>query len=626
MGELPDHAAPLRYRGDIDGLRAIAVIAVVIYHAFPRLLPGGFVGVDVFFVISGYLITQLIVSDLDGPGFSFADFYARRIRRIFPALILVLFATVAVGAYIFLPSELSSLAKNAIASAFFSANLMLLSESGYFDVESHLKPLLHLWSLGIEEQFYLAWPLALWLTPRRWRTALIGVIISGSFGFNVTMVDAHPEAAFYLPFTRVWELMAGAALAGVSIQSAKLREALSALGAAGGITFFLYNSHMTFPGWAALIPVVGTSATILSDGSFLNRTVLSHPVAVFIGRISYPLYLWHWPLLVFWRAYVFRPLGPLEPAILVIIAAALAWLTYQFIERPVRSGKIAGVRTVLAGMCAAAIFAAVALESPPRLPDEIERFARLSIESPEWRLHECMLVDGDRDFASGCVDPERPLIALWGDSSAAALMPGLRELQSHFRFGIAQFTKSGCPPLIIEARSASQSCLDRNREVLQRLAAARPRTVLFHSLWWSTSADELKPTIDALRLIGVGRIILLGKVPIWQGGLPNAEATYYRRTRELRPERTGLFVEQSEEPLRAAADSLGIEYISLRDLLCDVDGCLTRIGTDLIVSDWLHFTPAGSKYVMKKIGPEFLGSENAKSRGGPDSSIPPKRF
>jgi peptidoglycan/LPS O-acetylase OafA/YrhL len=564
------------------------------------------------------LITQLIVSDLDGPGFSFADFYARRVRRIFPALILVLFATVAVGAYIFLPSELSSLAKNAIASAFFSANLMLLSESGYFDVDSHLKPLLHLWSLGIEEQFYLAWPLALWLTPRRWRTALIGVIIFGSFGLNVTLVDAHPEAAFYLPFTRVWELIAGAALAGVSINSAKLREALSVLGSAGGITFFLYNSHMTFPGWAALVPVVGTSATILSDGSFLNRVVLSHPIAVFIGRISYPLYLWHWPLLVFWRAYVLRPLSPPETVILMIIAVALSWLTYEFIEKPVRSGKIAGGKTALAGMSAAAVFAAIALENPPLLPDEIRRFVTVSTGSPEWRLHECMLVDGDQHFATSCVDPERPLIALWGDSAAGALMPGIRKLQAHYRFGIAQFTASGCPPLIIKAPSASQSCLDRNHEALQRLAETRPRTVLLHSLWWSTTTDELKPTIDTLRSIGVDRIILLGKVPIWQGGLPNAIATYYRHRHELLPERTALFVESDEDPMKVAAENLGIEYISLRNVLCEKGGCLTRIGTDLIVSDWLHFTPAGSKYVMDTIGPGFLGRKNP--------TIPPERF
>jgi peptidoglycan/LPS O-acetylase OafA/YrhL len=628
MGELPDHAAPMRYRADIDGLRAVAVIAVVVYHAFPKILPGGFIGVDVFFVISGYLITSLIVSDLDGAGFRFAEFYARRVRRIFPALIAVLFATLAAGVWIFLPSELSSLAKNTIASALFGANLMLLSESGYFDIAAHAKPLLHLWSLGIEEQFYLAWPLALWLTPRRWRTAIIAAVIIGSFGLNIALVKPHPDATFYLPFTRVWELIVGAALVGLSISSAKLREILSALSIAGGVTFYLFDATIPFPGWAALVPVVGASLVILSEGSFFNRTVLSHPIAMFMGRISYPLYLWHWPLLVFARFYFFRPLSVLETIALVIASVGLAWLTYEFIEKPIRSGRLGGVKTALIGMPAAAVFAVVTLVNPLPLPDEIERFATLQTGSLEWRLHECMLVEGDRHFATSCIDPERPLVALWGDSAAGALMPGLRDLQSQYRFGIAQFTVSGCPPLIVKASSAAQSCLDRNREALQRLAVARPKIVLLHSLWWSTTPDELKPTVDALRSIGVGRIILLGKAPVWLGGLPDAAATYYRRTHELLPERTALFVDpQSEEDrMNVFADSLGMEYISLRNLLCDEGGCLTRVGADLIVSDWLHFTPAGSKYVMKKIGPAFLGAENAKSSGGPDSSSPLGRF
>jgi peptidoglycan/LPS O-acetylase OafA/YrhL len=330
-------AAPfphLKYRADVDGLRAVAVIAVVLYHAFPNLVPGGFVGVDTFFVISGYLITGIIISGLDSPaGFSFADFYARRVRRIFPALILVLSATLAVGVAIFLPSELTSLAKNAIASAFFSANFMLLSEAGYFDLAAHLKPLLHLWSLGIEEQFYLAWPLALWLTPRKWRGTMIAVVITASFALNVTLVRSHPQATFYLPLTRTWELMAGALLVGVTIKGNRLREIVGALGVVCGITFFTYSDRTTFPGWAALVPVLGAGLTILGQGSVFSRIVLSHPLVAAIGRISYPLYLWHWPLLVFPRTYLFRPLTTGESVLAIVAATALAWLTYQFVER-----------------------------------------------------------------------------------------------------------------------------------------------------------------------------------------------------------------------------------------------------------------------------------------------------
>src|SRR5450755_4354665 len=194
-------AIPTLYRADIDGLRAVAVMAVIIFHTFPQILPGGFVGVDIFFVISGYLITQIILSDLVDGKFSIASFYARRIRRIFPALIVVLGFAFALGWHSLLPNELVSFERNLIASVLFSANLMLLSEVGYFDLAAHLKPLLHLWSLGIEEQFYLVWPWMLWAVPRTWLTFAIFLAMLASFALNVSMVEHHPSETFYLPFT-----------------------------------------------------------------------------------------------------------------------------------------------------------------------------------------------------------------------------------------------------------------------------------------------------------------------------------------------------------------------------------------------------------------------------------------
>jgi hypothetical protein len=463
-----------------------------------------------------------------------------------------------------------------------------------------------LWSLGIEEQFYLMWPLALWLTSPKWRLAVILGIVAGSFALNVALIDSNPEATFYLPFTRVWELAAGAALVGVTIKSQRVREGLSVVGAAGAVSFILFDDRTAYPGWAALMPVVGTSAAILAEGSFFNRTVLGNPVAAYIGRISYPLYLWHWPLLVFWRAYVFRPITPAEGVILIIISCALAILTYELIEKPIRARKLKAVKISLAGMGAVAVFATIVLVRPPRLPDEIERFASVQTGSAEWRIHECMLIDRDKDFAPNCVDAERPLIALWGDSAAGALMPGLRELQTSHPFGIAQFTSSGCSPLL--TKTPGVKCLERNREVLRRLEQVRPKTVLLNALWTS-HPNELKPTVDALRAIGVDRIIVLGIVPVWRDGLPNAVAVYFRRTREIIPERTALFVEPqpNEGVMKEMAESSGAEFVSLRGVLCDKDGCLTRVGSDLITSDWLHFTPAGSKYLINKIGPAILG-------------------
>jgi len=595
-------APAIRYRPDVDGLRAIAVIAVIAYHAFPRLMPGGFVGVDIFFVISGYLITQIIVADLDRGSFSFAEFYARRVRRVFPALIVVMLTTLAAGTAIFLPDELTSLARNAIAGASFGANLMLLSEVGYFDLDAHVKPLLHLWSLGIEEQFYLAWPLALWACPRRWRLVLICGIIMLSFGLNVALVKTHPAATFYLPFTRAWELMAGAAITGVAITGRRLRYLATGAGSCFVITFFVYDAGMAFPGWAALLPVLGTMLTVLGEGAPFNRLVLSHRWTVLLGRISYPLYLWHWPLLVFAQLYLLRPLTPAETIIALGAALGLAWITYQWIERPIRFRRHGAVALPLAGMAAISAVALTAMLFPPQLPSAIQHLLMLPPVGEGMRVHACMLNDDDRDFAPDCIEHKRPLIAIWGDSTAGALVPGFQRLQSQHPFGLAQLTVSSCPPLLVKSYNVSDNCLSKNRDIVRRLEDARPDIVILHALW-TTNTDELRPTIDALRDLGA-RTVILGYVPVWRGGLPTAVAAYYRRTGGVIPERSHVFVDiQPDGPewMSRVAAELDTEYISMRDILCNSDGCLTRIGSDLTTRDWLHLTPSGAAYVADAV-------------------------
>jgi len=609
---LSTHEAGLRYRADIDGMRSVAVLSVVLFHAFPKLVPGGFVGVDAFFVISGYLITSIIVTDLDEGGFSFKNFYARRVRRLFPALVVVLAVTLALGYWLFLPKELVSLAKNAVASALFSANLTLLSETGYFDLDASLKPLLHLWSLGVEEQFYLLWPVALILTPRRFRLALILLVMIGSFTFNVALIGRYADEVFYLPFTRVWELMAGAILLRASIKSATAREALSVAALVGaGLMLAYYNPKTPFPGWAALAPVAVTGAALLSQGSLLNRMLLANPVAVFIGRISYPLYLWHWPLLVFGKAYPLRTLSTLDLTGLVALSFALAWLTYAFIEKPVRSGRFAaGTTASAAGMAVTALFAATLFVMPPRVPDEIQRLIDTpnGNAGPEWRTHECFLTgdDGKYDFAPKCVDPERPLIAIWGDSTVAALMPGLRHEQLARHFGLAQFTSGrSCQPVLLKP-SETDDCLKLNQAILRRLSEVTPDTILLGGLW-RASASELKPTIDTLRAMGVRRIVILGKVPIWDIALPEVVSAYYRVERKLLPEFSSLLLElRPDTDLRSAAAELGVEFVSIYDIVCKNGECRTRIGDDLMVGDRDHLTPAGAKYVVGRMADSIL--------------------
>jgi hypothetical protein len=388
------------------------------------------------------------------------------------------------------------------------------------------------------------------------------------------------------------------------------------------MAFFVYDARTTFPGWAALLPVVGTCLSILPEGCLVSRIVLSHQLAAAIGRISYPLYLWHWPLLVFPRAYLFRPLTTIETVLLVVAATVLAWLTYEVIERPIRSGKSGGAKTALAGMTAVAISAAVALRMPPQLPPDIGRLVEVPPGSPtESRIRQCMvmLTVGDRGFSAECIARKRPLIAVLGDSTAAALVPGLSDLQSRHRFGIAQFAMAGCQPLIVKAYGVSDDCLRRNLNVLKLLADTRPDIVLFHALWVVSGPDELRPSIEALRSSGIEHIVILGPVPNWPGGLPNAIAAYYRRTGHLLPERTSLIVDKEDEPMRRFSEALGVEYISARQVFCNEAGCLNRIGDELMTGDAFHLAPPGSKYLIDQIAPALLRDAPGQKDSGLDA-------
>jgi peptidoglycan/LPS O-acetylase OafA/YrhL len=593
----------MKYRPDIDGLRAVAVTAVILFHAFPGLLPGGFVGVDIFFVISGYLITGIIVEELDKGTFSIASFYQRRIRRIFPSLIVVLAATLYVGWNWLLPNELASLGKNTVASALFSANLMLLSEVNYFDISAHSKPLLHLWSLGIEEQFYLAWPLLLTLLPRRRFTLVVILGLVASFALNVFLLRHHPAATFFLPVTRAWELLGGASLTFLPTPSRPMRQLYGAAGAIlVGASMVLLKDSTPFPGWAALLPVAGTGLLIASEDRAVNR-ILSFKPLVGIGLISYPLYLWHWPVLVYLQTCLFRPPTPAELLGAIAATFALALVTYLAVERPIRRRRLAlPLAGVMAAVGALAVFPALGY-APNGLPKQIQTVLDVPPNGMGWRVHECMLLDGDAGDFKTCTDDKRPLVAIWGDSTASALIPSFRSLQHDGHgFGVAQYTVSSCPPLFVRVHTMSDYCLSKNAEIVRKIASVKPDIVVLHAIWdVNDSIAGTKPTIDALRAAGVGRIVIVGPVPVWPGGLPNAVLTYFRRTQTLIPEQTSEFVDQvsGDQLMGQIAHDLGVEYVSARSVFCNGNECRSRIGDRVAASDLLHLTkPAADLLVM----------------------------
>jgi peptidoglycan/LPS O-acetylase OafA/YrhL len=334
----------IAYRPDIDGLRAVAILSVLLFHAFPSVLPGGFTGVDIFLVISGYLISSILLSDIERDQFSLLNFYSRRIRRIFPALIVVLICVLLAGYLLLFQQEFHLLTRHVAASAVFYENFVLWKESGYFDAASQTKPLLHLWSLAIEEQFYICWPVFLYLGGRREMRSLALIlavaVVSFSYGLYLSYHDS--AAAYYSPFGRFWELMVGSALVYVVRHKPDWARrysnplALAGLGVIA-IGMAVINQQNHFPGWRALLPTIG-AALVISAGplAWINRYILASRPFVWCGLISYPLYLWHWPVLVY-SLLVVPQLGNEGRMVVLVASFVLAALTYRLVEHVFRS-------------------------------------------------------------------------------------------------------------------------------------------------------------------------------------------------------------------------------------------------------------------------------------------------
>lgn len=363
------HSHP-EYRPDIDGLRALAILPVVIYHAFPNYMRSGFAGVDVFFVISGYLISTIILRSLAAGRLDFLDFYIRRAKRLFPSLLLVLGSAYVFAWFALFPKEYQQFGKHLAAGAGYVENFVLLQESGYFDLQSQLKPLMHLWSLSVEEQFYLVYPIFLWLAWKflksRVAWAILGLAVC-LFAWNVVQIHTSTDAAYFSPQTRFWELLLGGLLACSAVFKpawisrvslafpAALKWSTNCTSIVGFVLIFLsmfaFTRNELYPGWWALIPVMGAFLLILSGpAALINRTLLSRRILVGLGLISYPLYLWHWPLLSFGRILVNETPPPAIQLMLVFASFALALGTYRFLEIPFRQWS-AGIRMKMAVLC-----------------------------------------------------------------------------------------------------------------------------------------------------------------------------------------------------------------------------------------------------------------------------------
>ena len=499
------------YRPDIDGMRALAILSVVLFHAFPNVVKGGFVGVDIFFVISGYLISGIIFKGLDENRFSFGSFYSHRVKRIFPALIVVLLFVLVAGWFLLLPDEFRQLGKHLAASVVYLQNYALAGESGYFDVASDLKPLNHMWSLAIEEQFYLLFPL---LLVCAWRLGLnlLALIIVGlvaSFVINIQEIRVNPSIAYYLPQIRFWELLAGSVLAyidlykkGVVVEAiakvvycrlffsrpptpSRRQEILcSLISAAGlaliGVSLYVIERGYSFPGWWGVGPVLGAFLVIFGGPSTLvNRAILSNRFMVFIGLISYPLYLWHWPLLSFAQIVSAGEVSAFTRFALVMMSGVLAWLTYLYIEKPIRTGR-GGVMKVTALVILSFVLGVVGYYSYSKngFPERLEQFSKVTKAAGEWDYPGRLSPASFGSINYGLQQSSIAKTTLFvGDSNIEQYYPRVEALinASPNSVGTAIFkTGGGCLPVTgLKYDNGHAHCRDMMRDVVA-LAKGKP--------------------------------------------------------------------------------------------------------------------------------------------------------
>ncbi|HTT05002.1 MAG TPA: acyltransferase family protein [Steroidobacteraceae bacterium] len=620
-------SASADYRADIDGLRAVAVLSVLFYHAFPGHFPGGFVGVDIFFVISGFLISGILFKDLERDRFGFLDFYARRIRRLFPALILVCMACLIFGWISLLPNEFRQLGKHVLGGSAFSANIVLALESGYFDTDAASKPLRHLWSLGVEEQYYLIWPGLLFLCrhSRRSTVALIAALGVSSFAFNLYFTNADQAMAYYLPLTRFWELMVGSGLAylvrhrGVSAGilgrwnsleqqpkfAAKVAGAKALLGTAAiAMALLLINEHRAFPGWWAALVCAG-AALIIWAGSetWINRRILASRPLVWIGLISYPLYLWHWPLLSFGN--IMSGLGgyPSTGYRVVALAAsvALAYLTYRFLELPIRHGKTSvqrrsNTQELVYIMAAVAFVGALAdLRFIQPVSAAQPQIAKITAAMNDWQPVEDATIPGN----------VKGTVLFLGDSHMEQYWPRIQQVarQSPFRKTIVFHTPEGCTPIPGLDRRANP-CAQLVADGFALAAESRVDTVVIASKWYNLSYykdyyrsgdsdagsidplaqknrwvfDQFSAAIRRLRQRGK-RVVVLLSSPIGDAFNPSQMVDrsglvpHARKASAVPRADLENMLAAVDGRIRAAAESAGAEILDPKDWYCDRSIC-----------------------------------------------------
>jgi peptidoglycan/LPS O-acetylase OafA/YrhL len=612
------------YRKDIEGLRAVAVLPVVAYHVGLSAVPGGFVGVDIFFVISGFLITQLLYSDIQAGRFSLLDFYERRIRRIGPALLAMLIVTFLLGVRYCLPDDLTLLAKSLVAATLWASNFYFCSTAGYFDLAATSKPLLHTWSLAVEEQFYIVWPVFLAIGTRYLRSRLVPVIViivAASLVLAIIGAYRFPTATFYLPFSRLWELAAGGLIAlGLipQITDRRTRNILAVIGTVFIIgSVFLIRPTTPYPGLFAIPPCAGAALIIVAGrggGSVIGSLLSLRPV-MFIGAISYSLYMWHWPITVFQRNYALLADGLSSgktKLLVVVVSIAVATLSHRFIEQPFRSGRLRPSRRPLMRLAVAGMAASVTLGLTASASDGFPaRFSQKELQTYEhlrlvyradWRTDACFLWDHRTQWklATECLafDEQHKNYLLLGDSHAAELFSGLHAVYPDVNF--LQATAADCLPTITHATGESSQCIDLLDGILRDFLVHTPVTrVTLSARWTPSSLDALAATLDWMNEHRIA-VTLLGPTAVYDSPVPRLVISAMRASDpSLLLRHLDMGVADLDARMAELAAAHHITYISLLALECTNTACLADGWPE--INDGEHFNSAGSTLIARRI-------------------------
>jgi peptidoglycan/LPS O-acetylase OafA/YrhL len=627
------------YREDIDWLRAIAVLAVVAFHFEAPAVFGGFVGVDIFFVISGYLITGIIQAEVTSGSFSFAQFYERRVRRLLPALYAMVVLTAIPSFHYLLTSERQEFFRSAVAVLTFTSNFFFWFQTGYFDHLAVEKPLLHTWSLAVEEQFYLALPIVLWALLRFARgrrmavPAALSALALASFALSIWLMRTDRSAtAFFMSPPRAWEFLIGGIIATPGFPV--LRRATAQAVARGialvliAIPIFSLRQGPGFPGFNALTPSMGAAMFIWSGiGVPTLKRSPSSPlnVAKFFGKISYSLYLWHWPLFTFARfSKASLVLGAVDKILLFALTVVISYLSWRFVEQPFRRKSLVPTRGAafrLAGLATVVLLAGsaggIVLSQTPsdadRAAQQLESYNDYKF-GPLYRYGSCF-APASGVFGDPCLAfaPDKTNVLLWGDSLAAHYFVGLGNATDAETTNILQATQAACMPTFNAAAQGNASCRSFASQMDGFLRDHRPNLVILSADWLEYSRPprfdgmiaDLKQTISALNAAGTA-VVLLGPAVQFRTRLPSMLMRAQLRHVEPRPDDFVLpDIFLLDEKMKAALPAQDkFSYISVVDTVCPMRQCPLTIDGGIPLSwDYAHLTEEGSAYVMGRLAP-----------------------